>query len=150
MKIIVRKLDSVIIYGTNDNETNIEVIDNNFVVNGNIVATNVNEQNYDLIESPLQNLIDPFFVGYTIWDDGFFYSQEYIDFNAKTHNCLQEVKDAYYLKSQDPQYSEEERQSFTDYCGVLDVEISVTYLNPAFVYPTPPDEMSPYIPSCSF
>jgi hypothetical protein len=149
MKIIVRKSDSIIIWGTNNNDIVVEVINNNLVIDGQVIATNINQADYDLIESPVMNLIDPFFVGYTIWDDGFFYSEEYQKFNAETHICLQEIREVYYLKSQDPQYTEQERQSFVDYYTLLDEIYNITYLDPTFSYPVPPDEIFPYYPPCS-
>jgi hypothetical protein len=149
MKIIVRKSDNVIIYGTNDNDTIIEVVDGNLLIDGQVIATDVKQEDYDLIESPLMNLIEPFFVGYILWDDGFFYTQEYIDFNINAHRCLLQIQDVYYAKSTDPEYTPEERQSFADYCESLGVYITQTYLEPTFMYPCPPDEIFPYYPPCS-
>jgi hypothetical protein len=150
MKIIVRKIDSVIIYGTNDNNTTIEVVDNNLEVNGQIIATDVNEENFELVSDPNIDLIDPFFVGYVAWIGIFAYTEEYGKFNAKTHSCLQEIREAYYLKSIDPKYTTRERQSFVEYYTLLDGLISTTYLEPTFSYPCPPDEIFPYYPSCSY
>jgi hypothetical protein len=149
MKIIVRKADNVVIYGTNNNDTTIEVIDNNLVIDGQITATDVSESNFELVLEPAINLINPFFVGYVAWIGAFVYTEQYQLFNVKTHNCLQEVRGIYYLKSQDPQYTEEERQSFVDYYTLLDDTINIAYLDPTFSYPVPPDEIFPYYPPCS-
>ena len=89
MKLIYRNTDSIIIWGTNDNETNVEVIDNNFVVNGSVVARGVDENNFTLVEDANVNLIDPFFVGYVLFVNGVFeYTNEYTLWNEKTHNCI--------------------------------------------------------------
>lgn len=150
MKIIVRTSDNVVIYGTNDNTTTIEVVNNNLLINGVVIATNVNESEYDLIEDYNQSLIEPFYVGSVVYYTGTFaYSTEFQLFLEKTHNCLSEVRDIYYLKSQDPQYSPEEKQSFIDYYTELDSINNIAILPPTFEYPTPPDEMFPYYPSCS-
>lgn len=149
MKIIVRKADSVIIYGTNNNQTTIEVINNNLVINGQIIATNINENNFELVEDDTIDLINPFFVGYTAWLGYFEYTEEYQNFNSKTSSCLQKIREEYYLKSQDSQYSDEEKQSFVEYYTLLDNILNIEYLEPTFSYPIPPDESFPYYPNCS-
>lgn len=150
MKIIVRKSDTIVIWGTNNNDTIVEVIDNNLVIDGQVIATNVNESEYDLVEDSSVNLIEPFFVGNVVYYTGTFaYSTEYQLWNVKTHDCLQEIRGIYYIKSQDPQYSVEERQAFSDYYHELDVLINISHLPPTFEYPCPPDESFPYYPSCS-
>jgi hypothetical protein len=149
MKIIVRKSDNVVIYGTNNNDTTIEVVDNNLIIDGQVIATDVTEDNFELVSDPTINLISPFFVGYVAWIGTFTYTEQYQLFNVKTHNCLQEVRSAYYLKSQDPNYSVEERTAFKEYEESLEPLINTTYLEPTFLYPCPPDEIFPYYPSCS-
>jgi hypothetical protein len=149
MKIIVRKADNVVIYGTNNNDTTIEVIDNNLIIDGQVIATDVTEDNFELVSDPMINLISPFFVGYVAWIGTFAYTEQYQLFNVKTHSCLQEVRGIYYLKSQDPQYTEEERQSFVEYYTILDGFINISHLEPTFLYPCPPDEIFPYYPPCS-
>jgi hypothetical protein len=148
MKIIVRKSDNVVIYGTNNNDTSIEVIDNNLIIDGQIIATDVTEDNFELVSDPNIDLIDPFFVGYVAWIGIFAYTEEYGKFNAKTHICLQEIRETYYLKSIDPKYTTEERESFVEYYTLLDEYVNTTYLDPTFSYPCPPDEVFPYYPPC--
>lgn len=150
MKLIYRNTDSIIIWGTNDNETNVEVIDNNFVVNGSVVARGVDENNFTLVEDANVNLIDPFFVGYVLFVNGVFeYTNEYTLWNEKTHNCISSLSVEYTDKSNDPQYTDEERAAFLEYVDALSLISSVEFIAPYFTYPTPPDEEFPYIPACS-
>jgi hypothetical protein len=149
MKIIVRKSDSVVIWGTNNNNSVIEVIDNNLIIDGQVIVTDVNEDNFELVDQPTLNLLDPFFVGYVSWVGYLTYTETYQEFNSTTKNCLQEVRNNYYLKSQDTTYTQEEKQSFTDYYTLIDEILNIEYLDPTFSYPCPPDENFPYYPPCS-
>ena len=150
MKIIVRKLDSIIIYGTNDNATTIDVVDNDLVIDGQVIATNVNEFDYDLIENTGQDLIEPFYVGYTTYTNGVFaYTESYLLFNTKTHNCLITLSEEYTVKANDPAYTDEERIAFEEYVQTLNVVSQSEYLQPVFEYPCPPDELFPFYPKCS-
>lgn len=150
MKIITRKSDSVIIYGTNDNSTTIEVIDGNLLINGDVIATNVSESDYDLIENTGQDLRTPFYVGYMTYINGVFnYSSSYIAWNSKTHNCLDILIYQYYQKSEDDSYSEYEREQFRTYAMELEPIVAIQYLEPTFEYPCPPDELFPFYPLCS-
>lgn len=149
MKIIVRKSDNVVIYGTNDNNTTIEVIDNNLVINGDVIATNVNEGDYDLVTAEDENLPTPFYVGYTTYSSGFSWSSEYSTWNLKTHDCLKTLESQYIAKSEDTSYSEAERIAFLSYVDECILAWETTYLPPTFEYPCPPDELFPFYPSCS-
>jgi hypothetical protein len=150
MKIILKKLDSVIVWGTNNNNTTVELIGDNFVVDGKIIATGVTASNYELIEKIDEELPSDFFVGYTEYKEGVFnHTQNYILFNTKTHNCLTEIKEIYLFKSEDSVYNEEERLSFKTYADELDLFLSRKFIEPQFVYPIPPDETYPFIPTCS-
>lgn len=149
MKIIIRKSDSVVIWGTDDNETIVELIDNNFVVNGQIVATDVDDSKYTLIEDINVVLIDPFFVGYVTYNNEFQYTPEYIAWNNKTHNCLLQLTLEYDEKSEDIFYTDEERIAFAEYVQTLSYITLNEYIQPEFSYPTPPDEEFPFTPICS-
>lgn len=151
MKIIVRKSDNVVIYGTDDNNTTIEVVDNNLVINGDVIATNVNESDYDLVTAEDEQLPTPFYVGYTtyIYSSGFSWSADYSSWNLKTHDCLKTLESQYSAKSEDPSYSPEERSAFLDYVVQCIAAWNVIYIPPTFEYPCPPDETFPFYPSCS-
>lgn len=149
MKILIRKSDSVVIWGTDNNAIVVEVIDNGLYIDGQLIATNVNEQNFQLIEEDGVNLINPFFIGYTNYQNGFNYTNEYIFWNNKTHNCLLELTFQYEAKSEDILYTDEERIAFSEYVTALNYAFELQYLQPTFSYPTPPDEQFPFVPTCS-
>lgn len=162
MKVIVRKSDSVVIWGTDDNDAIVKVVDNNLVINDQVIATDVNESEYDLIEDNSITLIQPFFVGYVTYtktwgaiirlftsSGKFNYTEEYNIWNLKTHNCLSVIKDEYFAKSENPIYSKEEREEFLKYSGYCSLLGNIQYLSPTFEYPCPPDELFPFYPQCS-
>ena len=149
MKIIIRNSDKVLFWGTNNNNCEIEFTDNKFIVDGKVVLTNIKQTEYELIEDSAKQIPEDAFVGYVTYTNVFEFTDEYLAFNTKTHNCLSTLRDEYYLKSQDDSYGEEERQNFSDYCGLLDIEKQVEHINPSFTYPIPPDSEFPFIPACS-
>lgn len=150
MKVILKKSDSVVIWGTGNNNTRVELLGNNFVVDGKIIATGVNASNYELIEKENEELPSSFFVGYLKYVEGVFsFTQKYTEFNNKTHNCLSQIKQEYLLKSESGDYNEEEKLSFKTYADEVGLLWSREFIEPEFVYPIPPDEMYPFIPVCS-
>ena len=151
MKVIYRNINSIVVWGTDDNSAQVQVVNNNFVVNGVVVVTNVNENEFSLVEDENATLCNPFFVGYATYIDGYLAPTEsYLLWNDKQKTCIQEVRLEYYLKSQDPQYTEEERQSFVEYYTLLDEILNIEFLSPSWTFPCPPDEMFPYYPPCFF
>jgi len=149
MKIIFRKSNNIVIWGTDNNSTQAELVDGNFIVDGQVVARGVNADNFELVEDLNSSLCTPFFVGYASYVDGYLApTEEYYSWNGKQKTCIQEVRLEYYLKSQDTQYTDEERQAFVDYYTLLDELNQTEFLDPTFSYPVPPDETFPYIPSC--
>jgi hypothetical protein len=151
MKIIYRNSDNIVIWGTNDNNIQVEVINNDFLVDGVVVAKNVNENQFSLLEDNNEVLSNPFFVGYVTYVNNYLTpTQSYLDWNLKIHNCITSVRNEYYNKSQNPEYSEKERASFVVYYSELDVIYNNTYIDPSWTFPCPPDEINPYYPPCFF
>jgi hypothetical protein len=136
MKIIIRNTENIAIWGTDINETTIKVEGGKFIVDGNIVAINIQENSYVLIENPNQNLPNPFYPGYVKYEDETFsYTEQYLNFNQKVHSCIQEVYNSYL-------------ESFPEYAEVLYSILQREFIEPSFQIPCPPDELFPYYPPC--
>lgn len=150
MRIIVRDNDSIVIWGTNDNTTNVVVVNNQLRIDGKVVATNVQGNQYSLITVFDQVLIDPLYVGYVTYKDGSFaYTLEYTNWLANTKNCLSNLITEYNLKAQDPSYTDQERIAFLGYADLCKIFWEKPYLSPSFYYPTPPDQTFPFVPACA-
>ena len=138
MKLIIRKSDNVAIWGSDNNQTTVEVVDNKLVIDGVVIATGVDETNYTLVEEAERNLISPFFPGYVKYESEILsYTQQYLNMNEKFHSCTSTV----YLEYQDshPEYADE----------LLSI-LNIQYLEPSYQIPTPPDQDFPWYPNCWF
>lgn len=138
MKIITRNTENIVIWGTDNNETTIEIIDTNFVVDGIIVARNVQENNYVVIEKPELQLPTPFYPGFVKYEDETFsYTEQYLNFNQKVHSCIEQVYNLYL-------------ESFPEYAEVLYSTMQQVFIEPSYQIPCPPDQEYPWYPSCWF
>lgn len=151
MQIIVRNIDNVIIWGTDD--PNVTVIHNNgnLIISGEVVARSVNANNYYLVSLPNEVLPTPFYVGYQKWiDETFWFTEGYLRWLSNTRNCINAVKTEYIDKSLDLSYDPEMRLAFEGYAYELSLVEGQQYIEPSWNFPTPPDETSPYYPPCSY
>lgn len=150
MQIIVRYIDKVIIWGTDN--PNVTVIQNNgnLIISGDVVARSVNANNYYLYTSPNEALPTPFYVGYQKFtDNGIVFTDSYNIWLSNTKNCITAIKNEYILKSQNMDYDPEMRLAFEGYAYELSLVEGEQYIEPSWTFPTPPDETSPYFPPCS-
>jgi hypothetical protein len=149
MKIIVRKSDATIIWGTDNNNTEVVVSNNDLVIDGVVLATNVNSGEYELVSDTQSTLPSYFFVGYSVYvNEVVSPSDEYILWNNKIHDCISTVQQEYIAKSLDEKYTKEERDAFFDYNLSLEELLEIEYIEPSFTFPCPPDEIFPYYPPC--
>lgn len=149
MKLLVNKTNNYIFWATDNNETSVVFVDDLFKVNDVVVSTGFNKEDYFFIEEDNQNLPEDFFLGQMLYVDGIFsFTQNYLAWNTNIHSCIESIKFEYLAKSENTEFSEEERTSFLNYSEELGVIQNTQYLNPTWQFPTPPDEIYPYTPSC--
>jgi len=149
MRILVRKRDNMVIYGTNDNSVSITVSESKLTI-GSFVVKGYTPEDFDIIEDDSATLIDPFFSGYVQYIEGeMSLTSEYADYNSRVKSCMGTVVQEYLDKSNDESYSSEERADFLQYSQDLDAYLqSTTHVPPSYTFDTPPGEIFPWQPSC--
>lgn len=146
MKILTKKSTDIVIFGTNNNNAQV-IIDGNYITIDSIRIYGLTE--YNLIEDNNVQLPNPFFVGYQTYSAGTFqFTQGYLDWNPKAHDCISSVKTEYIDKSNNQSYTPEQRQSFLNYANSLTPIISSTYIQPGLQVPIPPDQDYYWQPNC--
>lgn len=146
MKILRKKETNIVIFGTNNNNAQI-VIDGPYITIDSVRIYGLTD--YDIIEDNSIQLPNPFFVGYQTFVDGVFeFTPNYLAWNTKAFPCIKSVQDEYVAKSKDPVYSQQERDSFAEYASSLDPIFNITYIDPGFQVPIPPDEDYVWQPAC--
>ena len=149
MRILVRKRDNIVIYGTNDNSVSITVSGSKLTI-GSFVIKGYTPEDFDIIEDDSATLIDPFFSGYVQYVEGeMSLTSEYYDYNSRVKSCIANVVEEYQNKSNDESYSSEERADFLQYSQDLDAYLqSITHVSPSYTFDTPPGEIFPWKPNC--
>jgi len=146
MKILRKKDTNIVIFGTNNNSAQI-VIDGPYITIDSVRIYGLTD--YDIIEDSNIQLPVPFFVGYQTFVGGVFeFTPNYLTWNSKVFPCVKSVQDEYVAKSNDPSYSQQERDSFLEYAVSLNPIFNVPYIDPGFEVPFPPDEDIFWQPSC--
>lgn len=155
MKIIIDKKSRVVIYGTNDDNTRIDMgfflhintWESSIRINDQIVIKDANLDDYELHSDPTKKLPYPFFTGYAIlMDTGeVLTTSEYYYMNDKLHYVLTQEKEKHKKLMNEATTSEEEKVQYMNYIAKLNDYLFIKYLPPFFQVPTPPYEDEPWM-----
>jgi len=148
MKIIVRKRDNNVIYGTDDNSVNI-TMDGSTLSIGSFKIKNYTPSDFFLVEDDSVNLINPFFSGYVEYNNAeLSLTNTYTEYNTNIKIIINNIINEYTEKSSDDSYSSEERAEFLEYAQDLETYLEdTTYVPPSYIFKTPPDQLYPWYPS---
>jgi hypothetical protein len=155
MKGIVLKNSRVVIYGTNNDNTTIEMgfflgintWESSIRIDNQVVIKDANLDDFEMFSDPTKKLPYPFFTGYAIlMDTGeVMATSEYFYMNDKLHYILTQEKEKHKKMMNDANTTEDQRTEYLHYIAKLNDYLFIKYLPPFFQVPTPPYEDEPWI-----
>jgi hypothetical protein len=154
MKIIIDKKTRLVIYGTDNDETKIEMgfflgintWESSIRIDDQIVIKDAALDDFEYFSEPTKKLPYPFFTGYAIlMDTGeVMATSEYYYLNDKFHYVLTQEKEKHKKMMNDPNVGEKEKEEYLHYIGKINDYLFIKYLPPFFKVPTPPYEEEPW------